>query len=234
MNIRSLIKKIEYRYALTNSKYYVKYLRKCGMKIGEGTIVCSPKNFEIDFSRPHLISIGDNVRLNAFMTIMCHDAATKVFRSLKGEIIPSNGKVTIGNNVYFGRHTTVLKGVTIGDNCIIGYGATVMKDIPSNSVAVGTPAKVICTIDEYFQRRQDKALEESFEYARAIKERYNRRPVPEDFFESFVYFVNGDEVDKYPNIPIEYQLGPGFDMWKKNHKAKFNNFDEFLAAAGVE
>ena len=45
----------------------------------------------------------------------------------------------------------MLKGVTIGDNCIIGYGSTVMKDIPANSVAVGTPTKVICTIEEYFK-----------------------------------------------------------------------------------
>lgn len=234
MSIKVIIEKIKLRLARRNGNAYVKYLRKRGVVIGKGTVVCAPKLFDIDLSRPHLITIGDNVRLNTYMTIMCHDAASKVFREIKGELLPSNGKVTIGNNVYFGRYATVLKGVTIGDNCIIGYGATVMKDIPSNSVAVGTPAKVICTIDEYYERRKAKAKEEAFEYARAIKERYNRRPVPEDFFESFVYFVDGSNVDKYPNIPIKYQLGPGYEKWIKEHKAEYSSFDEFLKAAGVE
>lgn len=215
-------------------KVYVNYLRKKGVRIGDGTVIMYPNHFDIDLTRPFLISIGRNCFLNSHMTIMCHDVAAKVFRELKGELIPSNGHVVIGNNVVFGRYVAVLKGVSIGDNCIIGFGSTVMKDIPANSVAVGTPAKVICSIDEYFERRKSKALEEAFEYARAIEERLHRRPVPADFFESFVYFVNGDEVDKYPDIPIRYQLGPAYDKWVKNHKALFSSFDEFLEAAGIK
>ena len=38
---------------------------------------------------------------------------------------------------------TILPGVTIGDGCTIGAGSVVVKDIPSYSVAVGNPAKVI-------------------------------------------------------------------------------------------
>ena len=37
----------------------------------------------------------------------------------------------------------ILPGVSIGDNAIIGAGSVVTKDIPSNSFAVGKPAKVI-------------------------------------------------------------------------------------------
>ncbi len=37
----------------------------------------------------------------------------------------------------------VLPGVTIGDNVVIGAGSVVNKEIPSNSVAVGNPCKVI-------------------------------------------------------------------------------------------
>ena len=40
----------------------------------------------------------------------------------------------------------MLPGVTIGDNVVIGAGSVVNKDIPSNSVAVGTPCKVIKAI----------------------------------------------------------------------------------------
>ena len=51
--------------------------------------------------------------------------------------------VIIGNNVWIGGNVNVLPGVTIGDNVVIGAGSVVNKDIPSNSVAVGNPCKVI-------------------------------------------------------------------------------------------
>ncbi len=234
MSKKSLLNSLKRFWAKRDSKRYVKYLRKLGVSIGDGTVITVPSQFDIDLSRPFMIRIGKNCRLGAHMTIMCHDAAAKVFRETKGELLPSNGYVNIGDNVYFGRYATVLKGVTIGDNCIIGYGATVMKDIPANSVAVGTPAKVICSIDEYYERRKSRALNEAFEYARAIQKFKKRRPIPSDFFESFVFFVNGNEVDKYPDIPIKYQLGPGYDKWVQNHKAQFSSFEEFLKAAGIE
>ena len=52
-------------------------------------------------------------------------------------------RVTIGNNVWIGGSVTILPGVSIGDNVTIGAGSVVTKDIPSNSVAVGNPCKVI-------------------------------------------------------------------------------------------
>lgn len=51
--------------------------------------------------------------------------------------------VKIGNNVFIGAHTTILKGVTIGDNVVIGACSLVSKDIPSNEIWGGNPAKFI-------------------------------------------------------------------------------------------
>lgn len=48
--------------------------------------------------------------------------------------------VTIGNNVVIGGGSTIGPGVTIGDNVFIGAGALVLKDIPSNSLAYGSPS----------------------------------------------------------------------------------------------
>ncbi|MEZ2390978.1 sugar O-acetyltransferase [bacterium RCC_150] len=51
--------------------------------------------------------------------------------------------ITIGDNVWPGGGAIVLPGVTIGNNSVIGAGAVVTGDIPSNSIAVGNPARVI-------------------------------------------------------------------------------------------
>lgn len=51
--------------------------------------------------------------------------------------------VKIGNNVWLGVNSVVLKGVTIGENTVIGANSVVTKDIPANVVAAGNPCRVI-------------------------------------------------------------------------------------------
>ncbi len=51
--------------------------------------------------------------------------------------------IVIGNNVWIGTNAVVLPGVHIGENVIIGAGSVVTKDIPENSIAVGSPCRVI-------------------------------------------------------------------------------------------
>lgn len=230
----SIIERAKQWWAKRNSQSYIKYLRSKGVKIGEDCQIRGQRTFGIDLQRAHLITIGDHVMFHFNNHLICHDGVAQLFREKYHDYLPSNGHITIGNNVKFARNVTVLKGVTIGDNCFIGFGATVTHDIPANSVAVGTPAKVICSIDDYYERRKTEALQESFEFARGIVSRYHRRPVPEDFTESFVWFVNGKDMDKYPKIPFKHQLGAAYDNYKANHVAKFASFDEFLAAAGIE
>lgn len=225
--------RIAYHLACLSSKAFVNYCRDKGVIVGNNVQVPCPRTVSFDLSRPCLIEIGNNVRINKYMTIMTHDFASMVFVNKYAELVNSSGKIKIGNNVYFGHHCTVLKGVTIGDNCIIGFGSTVMRDIPANSVAAGTPAKVICTLDEYLEKRKTKALSEAFEYALAIRQRENRMPKPEDFREEFPYFVDASNMCDYPHLPYQIQLGPEIETWKKKHKRMFSSFEAFLDAAGV-
>ena len=51
--------------------------------------------------------------------------------------------IEVGNDVWIGGNVVVLPGVKIGSNVVIGAGSVVTKDIPSNSVAVGNPCRVI-------------------------------------------------------------------------------------------
>ena len=57
--------------------------------------------------------------------------------------LPLKGDTVIGNDVWIGQNVTIMPGVHIGDGAIIGTNATVASDIPSFSIAVGNPAKVI-------------------------------------------------------------------------------------------
>ena len=55
--------------------------------------------------------------------------------------------VKIGKNVWIGSDSTILPGVEIGDGAIIGAGSVVTKNVPANSIAVGSPARVIKQIE---------------------------------------------------------------------------------------
>ena len=51
--------------------------------------------------------------------------------------------ITVGDNVWIGAGVQVLPGVTIGSDVVIGAGSVVTRDIPSHSVAVGNPCRVL-------------------------------------------------------------------------------------------
>jgi len=58
------------------------------------------------------------------------------------------GGVTVKKLVRIGANCTLLPGVVVGENSLIGAGSVVVRDIPPNSVAAGSPAKVIKNINE--------------------------------------------------------------------------------------
>lgn len=105
----------------------------------------------IDDSHPWLIEIGDNVTLAPRVHILAHDASTKQFLGYT-----KIGNVKIGNEVFIGAESVILPGVTIGNRVIVGANSTVTHDIPDGVVVVGSPARVLCTIDEYLEKEREK------------------------------------------------------------------------------
>lgn len=151
MGIKNLISNIQLNRASNTER--AKLLRKKGIKIGQGSDIS--KNVFWG-SEPYLISLGDNVRIAREVTFITHDGGMWVLRNLgKLDNADKFGPITIKNNVHIGMNVTIMPGVTIGNNCIIGCGAIVTKDIPDNSIAVGIPARVIETIDEYYEKNKD-------------------------------------------------------------------------------
>lgn len=120
------------------------------------------------------LEIGNNVQVNDYVHIGAIDSvkignnvliASKVFISDHNHgfygtnglhdsplTIPkdrelSYSSVTIEDNVWLGEFVAVLPGVTIGKGSIIGTMSVVTKSIPPNSIAIGSPARVIKTFN---------------------------------------------------------------------------------------
>ena len=124
--------------------------------LGDGTILIEPR------SSDSVIEIGSGTIFSNNVSIVSMGGVKIGERCLIGdqtlifdcdfhELAPAKRMdgvgpiepVTIGNNVWFGSRTQILRGVSIGDNSVIGAGSVVVHNIPANSVAAGVPAKVI-------------------------------------------------------------------------------------------
>lgn len=229
MIIKRIINKIHQFKIRRSGNAYLEYLRSLGMKIGRNTIVFDPKDISIDVSRPELIEIGDNVFLHKGVQIISHDWASYLFVNYFGDFIPAHDKVTLGSNIWLGRDVTILKGVTIGNNVLIGFGSIVTKDIPDNSVATGAPAKVIMTLEEYYEKRKTQYVDESIRCAKAIFAT-GREPVPEDFYDDYPAFVDARNYKDYNyNYSRQFPEKSQFNKWLEVHKAPFFGFEEFMA-----
>lgn len=53
------------------------------------------------------------------------------------------GIPTIGNNVWIGPNAVIVGKITIGDDVLIAGNAFVNFDVPSHSIVVGNPGKII-------------------------------------------------------------------------------------------
>lgn len=132
-------------------------LRSQGVKIGLNCEIYPSAEFG---SEPYLITLGNHVRVNNHVTFVTHDGGLWVIREMYPEFSKADliKPIVVGNNVHIGTGAVIMPGVHIGNNCIIGVGAIVTKDVPDNSVAVGIPARVIETIDEYFRKNKDSYI----------------------------------------------------------------------------
>lgn len=121
-----------------------------GLKIGENLYVQGVPNFG---SEPFLIEIGNHVTLAEGVSFINHGGDARVTKRIEKYKDGRNfGRIKIGNNTFIGKGTIMMPGISIGNNCIIGSLSVVSSSVPDNSVYVGSPAKFICTIDEYGER----------------------------------------------------------------------------------
>lgn len=235
MNVKTAIKNVykKIRYGVrASSDSYINYLKATGMSIGERVVIFDPVSTLIDVTRPWLVEIGDDVQITRGVTILTHGYDWSVIKGKYGVVLGSGGGVKIGNNVFIGMNTIILKGVHIGNNVIIGAGSLVNRDVPDDTVVAGNPARVICTIDVYFAKRKKAQLEEAKELVRKYRDRYNTDPELGNCSEFFWLWTSKDDVQKL-EVPIveKMQLLGNYDQTLQevmlNNKI-YNSFKDFL------
>ena len=226
---KQLIKKIIYKEKAT-SESHVRWLRKNGAKVGDRVKIFAPSKTTIDITRPWLLEIGNDVQITEGVTILTHGYDWSVLKGVYGEVLGSSGGIKIGNNVFIGMKSTILKGVHIGNNVIIGANSLVNKDIPDNCVVAGNPAKVIMTLEQYYEKRKIAQLDEAIELVKEYRMQYGKNPDEKALHEFFWLFSNGND-----NLPECWEHMQNLVGNRKqtdevfiNNKKMFESMEEFL------
>lgn len=222
--IKKLIKKIIFGYK-ANQDTFIRYLREKGVRIGENLYIVNPRNVYIDMTRPWMIEIGNDVVLTEGVTILTHGYDLSVLMNCYGDVFGSCGKVKIGNNVFIGVKSTILKGVEIGNNVIIGANSLVNKNVPDNVVVAGNPARIIMTLDEYYKKREKEYLSEAKEMIREYINVYSSRPTHKELREHFSVYLSRED-EEY----IDYVFSQNKIVIDKFRKTKpiYKGINEFI------
>lgn len=106
------------------------YSRIWGMTIGRGTRISL--GAKLDRTNPRGVVIGEHTALTFGAVVLTHDFVNRAHKTTR-----------IGSYCFVGTGAVIFPGVTVGDHCIIGVNAVVMRDVPSNSLVMGNPARVM-------------------------------------------------------------------------------------------
>jgi acetyltransferase-like isoleucine patch superfamily enzyme len=127
---------------------YVKYKRgsvwfedeNCVIEIGEKTTIESAHLAVTEPKRK--IIIGYDCMFSNSIEFRTGDSHSIIDNETKKRINFAQD-IIVGNHVWIGANSIILKGAKIGDNSIVGINSIVTKAFPNNSIVSGIPAKVI-------------------------------------------------------------------------------------------
>lgn len=123
------------------------YAKHIGVKIGKNNLI-GKGHWS---SEPYLISVGSNCQLTT-CRIFTHGGGCAVRRDHPD--FDCFGRVSIGDYVYIGADALIMPGVTIGDCALVAAGSVVTKSVPPGMVVAGNPAKILCSVEDFYQRNK--------------------------------------------------------------------------------
>lgn len=217
-----------------SSEVYIKALRnKYNIDIGEDCMIWSPNKVYIDIQIPHLLHIGNYVKITSGVNIICHDYSRSVLMSVPGyENVGEARETYIGDNVFIGMNSIILMGSVIGDNCIIGAGSVVSGKFENNSIIAGNPATRICSLEDYYHRRKEQELNSAKLFVKKWHEKYGRYPSINEMTNAFSWlYVPHTLENLQENSKLFNYNGVNDEIFKNNYlntKPQFETYDEFL------
>lgn len=139
-------------------QYSVWYYRKLGINIESPiTYICPDVYFDsADYSA---ISIQSGVTISREVLFLVHDYSVHTAMVKEGWQAPKNKiahfvkPISVGKDTFIGARVSLLPGTEIGENCIIGAEAVVKGKIPSNSMVIGNPAKIIGNTNDWVNKK---------------------------------------------------------------------------------
>ena len=127
-----------------------------------------------------------------------------------------------------------MPGVVLGDNVIVGIGSVVTKSFPSNVVIAGNPARIICSLDEFYEKRRKRQLDDAIKLANTIRNEYNRNPTVNEMGSFYPLFLErNEETLRQENVRTKISGDNECDIIKDfmNSKPLFCGFEDFLQEA---
>ena len=209
---------------------FTKILRLEGFDIGDNTIFYDPYSIVFDRQRPWMLKIGKYCKITHGVVILTHDYSRSVLRRVYHEILGEAKLTVIGDNVFIGINSIILMGSHIGNNVIVGAGSVVTGRIPNNVIIAGNPAKVVMSLDEYYEKRKSQNLHDAEVWFDSYKNKYGVFPSESQSGPFFPLFTNRDLFD-YKNDCRLFCNGDDmneviFDF--KNSEAMFNSYESFI------
>lgn len=214
----------------TSPYLFNKILELEGFDIGAGTIFYDPKSMTIDRERPWMLKIGSYCKITSGTAILTHDYSRSVLRRVYGEIIGEAKETVIGDNVFIGVNSIILMGCHIGNNVIVGAGSVVSGNIPDNVVVSGNPAKIVRTLDEHYQKRKLKTLNEAILYFKTYKGKYGCWPPENTSGPFFTLFADRQTFDY--NDPRLRCNGDNIEDIKRDFRKTrpmFSSYNDFIS-----
>ena len=96
------------------------------------------------------VTIEDNVFIGHGVTFIndSYPRATTAYGQLQTEADWKVERTVVKKGASIGSGATILSRVSVGENAIVGAGSVVTKDVPTNTIVVGNPAKVLRRIEQ--------------------------------------------------------------------------------------
>ena len=107
------------------------------------------------------LSIGDDVMMAPGVMIFTQNHETSDLSIPMWRQTAPKLKVTIGNDVWIGANAIVVGRIQIGSDVLIAPGAYVNFDVPSHSIVLGNPAKIVAkenATEKYIKKYENITL----------------------------------------------------------------------------